>query len=144
MDGRKYVSIAYKKAAELANVEEHVLTHQMRAIKGAIKGRIRFLSKDSPTDYFKFSRGGDVAGVSHARQCYHIPKNVVPNEFLGNCFCFVTQGICLMYAYYHDNLKNQIGGEGDYNNKSNEEKENHALPLFCKNCIIHSPFHLFK
>ena len=49
-----------------------------------------------------------------------------------------------MYAYYHDNLKNQIGGEGDYNNNSNEEKENHALPLFCKNCIIHSPFHLFK
>lgn len=44
-----------------------------------------------------------------------------------------------MYAYYHDNLKNQIGGEGDYNNNSNEEKENHALPLFCKNCIIHSP-----
>ena len=98
MDGRKYVSIAYKKAAELANVEEHVLTHQMRAIKGAIKGRIRFLSEDSPTDYFKFSRGSDVAGVSHAdyfkfsrgsdvagvshaRQCYHIPKIVVPNEF---------------------------------------------------------------
>ena len=49
-----------------------------------------------------------------------------------------------MYAYYHDNLKNQIGGEGDYNNNSNEEKENHALLLFCKNCIIHSPFHLFK
>ena len=47
MDGRKYVSIAYKKAAELANVEEHVLTHQMRAIKGAIKGRIRFLSEET-------------------------------------------------------------------------------------------------
>ena len=34
MDEKKYIAVAYTKAAELANVEGHLLIHQLKETEG--------------------------------------------------------------------------------------------------------------
>lgn len=82
LGGVRCMAIAYSEAAKLAQVNENVLMQHLQKMEGSIKTRLRFLSDDSPTDFFKARKGMDVSGVSQARQCYCIPINIVPGEIL--------------------------------------------------------------
>ena len=49
----------------------------LKEVDGAVKGRLRFLSSDSPLDYFKSVKGKDTVGRSVLRQSMCIPASKV-------------------------------------------------------------------
>ena len=76
------LAVTYTEAAKLMQVEENVIIQHLQKQEGSAKVRLQFLSKDSPTDFFKATNGKDIVGKSQPRQCYCVPINIVPENVI--------------------------------------------------------------